>query len=87
MSSRIELTDVGQTFWVRGNDDKQLREFVALDGLNLTVAAGEFLTIVGPSGCGKSTILDLIAGLATPSGGQLTVDHIPISGPGLDRSV
>ncbi|HWH26755.1 MAG TPA: ABC transporter ATP-binding protein, partial [Pseudolysinimonas sp.] len=47
----------------------------------------EFLTIVGPSGCGKSTILDLIAGLATPSGGQLTVDHIPISGPGLDRSV
>ncbi|HWI30759.1 MAG TPA: ATP-binding cassette domain-containing protein, partial [Microbacterium sp.] len=87
MSSRIELTAVGQTFWVRGNDDKQLREFIALDELNLTVAAGEFLTIVGPSGCGKSTVLDLIAGLAKPSSGGLTVDGIPISGPGLDRSV
>ncbi|MFA6575596.1 MAG: ABC transporter ATP-binding protein [Nocardioides sp.] len=87
MSSRIELSHVGQTFWVRGDDDKQLREFVALDDLNLDVAAGEFLTVVGPSGCGKSTILDLVAGLAKPSGGRLTIDGKPITGPGLDRSV
>jgi len=87
MSSRIELTHVRQTFWVRGNDDKQLREFVALDDLNLEVAAGELLTVVGPSGCGKSTVLDLVAGLAAPTGGQLTIDGKPITGPGLDRSV
>ena len=87
MSSRIELTHVRQTFWVRGNDDKQLREFVAVDDLNLDVAAGEFLTVVGPSGCGKSTVLDLVAGLAAPTGGQLTIDGKPITGPGLDRSV
>jgi NitT/TauT family transport system ATP-binding protein len=87
MSSRIELSHVGQTFWVRGDDDKQLREFVALEDLNLEVAAGELLTLVGPSGCGKSTVLDLVAGLAAPSGGRLTVDGKPITGPGLDRSV
>ena len=87
MSSRIELSHVAQTFWVRGDDDKQLREFVALDDLTLEVAAGEFLTIVGPSGCGKSTVLDLIAGLAKPSSGRLTIDGKPITGPGLDRSV
>jgi NitT/TauT family transport system ATP-binding protein len=87
MSSRIELSHVGQTFWVRGDDDKQLREFVALDDLELEVEAGEFLTVVGPSGCGKSTVLDLIAGLARPSTGRLTIDGLPITGPGLDRSV
>lgn len=87
MSSRITLKNVGQTFWVRGDEDKQLREFVALDGLDLEIRAGEFLTIVGPSGCGKSTVLDLIAGLAQPTSGELTIDGRPITGPGLDRSV
>lgn len=87
MSSRIELSHVGQTFWVRGDEDRQLRQFVALDDLNLEIGAGEFVTVVGPSGCGKSTVLDLIAGLATPSAGRLTIDGVPITGPGLDRSV
>ena len=87
MSSRIELSHVGQTFWVRGDEDRQLREFVALDDLNLEIAAGEFLTGGGPSGCGKATVLDLIAGLAAPSAGRLTIDGVPITGPGLDRSV
>jgi NitT/TauT family transport system ATP-binding protein len=87
MSSRIELSDVGQTFLVRGDDDKQLREFVALQGLSIDIAPGEFVTLVGPSGCGKSTVLDLIAGLAKPAAGSLTIDGRPITGPGLDRSV
>ena len=87
MSSRIELREVGQTFLVRGDDDKQLREFVALQGLNIDISPGEFVTLVGPSGCGKSTVLDLIAGLSKPSAGSLTIDGRPITGPGLDRSV
>ena len=87
MSSQIALKNVGQTFHVRAEDDKQLREFVALDGVDLEIAAGEFLTLVGPSGCGKSTVLDLIAGLTRPTSGSLTVDGRPITGPGLDRSV
>jgi NitT/TauT family transport system ATP-binding protein len=87
VSARIVLEDVGQTFLVRGDDDRQLREFTALDGLDLTIEAGEFLTLVGPSGCGKSTVLDLVAGLTAPSSGRLTIGGEPITGPGLDRSV
>ncbi|ESR26238.1 ABC-type nitrate/sulfonate/bicarbonate transport system, ATPase component [Lutibaculum baratangense AMV1] len=45
---------------------------LALDGLNLRVAEGEFLSLLGPSGCGKSTALRLIAGLAEPSSGTVT---------------
>ena len=44
---------------------------IALDGLNLDVRAGEFLSLLGPSGCGKSTALRMIAGLSTPTRGEL----------------
>lgn len=44
---------------------------VALQGVNLTIGEGEFVSLVGPSGCGKSTILRLIAGLGEVSGGCL----------------
>ncbi len=44
-----------------------------LRGINLTVAAGEFMVLVGPSGCGKSTLLRLIAGLETVSAGKIWV--------------
>jgi NitT/TauT family transport system ATP-binding protein len=44
---------------------------LALDGINLTVAEGEFLSLLGPSGCGKSTLLRLIAGLGAPSEGSI----------------
>jgi multiple sugar transport system ATP-binding protein len=46
---------------------------VAVRGLNLDVADGEFLVLVGPSGCGKSTALRMIAGLETPTGGQILI--------------
>jgi sn-glycerol 3-phosphate transport system ATP-binding protein len=46
---------------------------VALKGLNLTVADGEFLILVGPSGCGKSTALRLLAGLDKPSSGEIRI--------------
>lgn len=46
---------------------------VALDGVDLQVAPGEFVTVVGPSGCGKSTLLRIASGLDTASGGVLRV--------------
>ena len=44
---------------------------VALSGLDLDVKAGEFLSLIGPSGCGKSTALRMLAGLTTPSAGEI----------------
>jgi NitT/TauT family transport system ATP-binding protein len=53
----------------------------ALEHLDLSVRAGEFVSIVGPSGCGKSTFLKLTAGLIGATGGQVALDGAPITGP------
>ncbi|MET9604763.1 ABC transporter ATP-binding protein [Streptomyces sp. NPDC006512] len=58
-----------------------------LDGVDLTVAAGEVLTVVGPSGCGKSTLLRALAGLLPPLGGTVEQDGRPVSGPDADRAL
>src|SRR4029450_623829 len=47
---------------------------VALDGIDLEVRTGEFVTLLGPSGCGKSTALRLTAGLLDPDGGEIVID-------------
>jgi nitrate/nitrite transport system ATP-binding protein len=61
--------------------------FVALRGIDLTVAKGEFVALIGHSGCGKSTLLNLLAGLTTPTQGSLICANREISGPGPDRGV
>jgi len=48
---------------------------LALDGVDLHIAAGEFVSVVGPSGCGKSTLLKLASGLETHTGGEIWVDR------------
>jgi len=49
----------------------------ALDGIDLEVAAGEFVSLIGPSGCGKSTLLRLIADLDQPTAGEISVFGAP----------
>ena len=60
---------------------------LALDGVELEVPEGEFLTVVGPSGCGKTTLLGILAGLVRPTRGQILLDGRPVTGPGRDRGV
>jgi len=55
------------------------RPVTILDGVSLEVAVGEVLAVTGPSGSGKSTLLGLIAGLDTPSGGEITVDGVEVT--------
>jgi NitT/TauT family transport system ATP-binding protein len=58
-----------------------------LDKIDLEVAAGEFVCVVGVNGSGKSTLLSLIAGLLSPTSGELKLNDTPISGPGPERGL
>jgi ABC-type nitrate/sulfonate/bicarbonate transport system ATPase subunit len=60
---------------------------LVLDRIDLSVADGEFLTIVGPSGCGKTTLLRLLAGLMAPTSGKLFAEGKPIDGPSRERAI
>src|SRR5437867_6705783 len=67
--------------------DTRKGRFHALRDINLSVAKGEFVTLIGHSGCGKSTLLNLIAGLLKPSHGALLCDNREIASPGPERGV
>ncbi|MFG1347328.1 ABC transporter ATP-binding protein [Xanthobacter autotrophicus DSM 431] len=54
--------------------------FIAVDGVHLDVADGEFVAIVGPTGCGKSTLLNATAGLLQPAAGTVSIFDAPLHG-------
>lgn len=66
---------------------KRDRRVTVLDGISLDVADGEFVAVVGPSGSGKSTLLNAIAGFLPPDSGTISVDGVPVRGPGPSRCV
>jgi sulfonate transport system ATP-binding protein len=77
----LRVEDVSKQFRVNGS------ELLVLDSVDLSVAPGEFLTIVGASGCGKSTLLRLIAGLDTDFHGGIALDGQRVTKPDLERGL
>jgi putative ABC transport system ATP-binding protein len=75
----IELQNVSKTVTSGG------QPLTILYPLDLSVPSGQLLAIVGPSGSGKSTLLGLIAGLDTPSTGQIVIDGVDITALDEDR--
>ena len=71
----IELRNVSKTY--AANEDGH----AAVADVSLTVASGEFVTLLGPSGCGKTTTLRLIAGYLIPDAGEISVDGRLLSSP------
>ena len=67
MASAIETTCLSKVY---GEGDTAVR---ALDGVDITVASGEFVALMGPSGSGKSTLLHIVGGLETPTSGTISV--------------
>jgi NitT/TauT family transport system ATP-binding protein len=59
----------------------------ALDGVNLRIMDGEFVSIVGPSGCGKTTFLSVVDGLIAATSGRILVEGQVVTRPGPDRAV
>ena len=57
-------------------------DFCALDGVSLSVGAGEFVSIIGPNGAGKSTLINVLTGLLAPSGGHVRFKGQDIGGIG-----
>ncbi len=82
--SRLEIRSIGKTFpgVRRGAAPTQ-----ALQPISLDVADNDFITVLGPSGCGKSTLLRLVAGLETPTTGDILLDGAAVRGPAADRGV
>jgi NitT/TauT family transport system ATP-binding protein len=64
----VRLSGVGKTFGIGR------RAVTALDGVDLSVAPGEFVCLLGASGCGKTTVLNLVAGLDAPSAGEIELN-------------
>jgi NitT/TauT family transport system ATP-binding protein len=59
----------------------------AVENIDLSIAAGEFVAVLGPSGCGKSTLLRVLAGLLAPSAGTAEIAGTPVTGPRRDVGV
>ena len=80
-NTHLELTDVNMDF------PTPTGYFRALEGVNLKVTKGEFVSIIGHSGCGKSTVLNIIAGLYQATQGGVILNGKEVNDPGPERAM
>jgi len=72
---KVELRNIRQIYFSEEGEVEAIRD------ITLSVQPGEFVGIVGQSGCGKSTLLSLVAGLLSPTSGEVLIDGRPVKGP------
>lgn len=77
----MKLRNVNKVYAVDG------QTLPVLHNINLDIPSDRFVSIVGASGCGKSTLLRLIVGLDNDFSGQITIDSVPVNGPGRERAI
>jgi NitT/TauT family transport system ATP-binding protein len=77
----VAVDGIGKRFDAGGEAVQALRD------VSFEVHDGEFVCIVGPSGCGKTTLFRIIAGLESPTSGEVRLDGDPITGPAMDRGM
>ena len=75
----VSATGIGKVF---GTDEGAV---TALEGIDLTVRRGEFVSLIGPSGCGKSTLLRIVGDLTEPTSGEIRINDKPARQARLDR--
>ena len=80
MVGEIKIENVSKSFT---NPDGSVVN--ALNGVNITIEPGAFISLIGPSGCGKTTLLRAIAGLGLADEGTVFLDGEPVKGPGHER--
>ncbi|WP_077002338.1 ABC transporter ATP-binding protein [Variovorax sp. KK3] len=81
---KISFAGVNKSYGTQGSRGGST---LALADFDLHIAPQEIVSIVGPTGCGKSTALNVLAGFEQPSAGVVTVDGLPVAGPGPNRGV
>jgi nitrate/nitrite transport system ATP-binding protein len=81
MTAYLKLDHIGKTFATGGRASEVLRD------VTLSVAEGEFVSIIGHSGCGKSTVLNIVAGLVPVTTGVVLLQNREVDAPGPDRAV
>ncbi|MFO0694971.1 MAG: ABC transporter ATP-binding protein [Polyangiales bacterium] len=77
----LEISQVSKTFETKKGPQ------TVVEGFDLRIAEGEFVSVVGHSGCGKSTVLSMVAGLASPTHGGIVLAGREVTEPGPDRGV
>ncbi len=77
----LDVSGIGKTF------NTPQGSVTALRDINFQVHRREFVCVLGSSGCGKSTLIRILAGLETPSTGEVILEGKPVSGPGPDRGM
>jgi ABC-type nitrate/sulfonate/bicarbonate transport system ATPase subunit len=78
----IEIAGVSKAFETRSGTGP-----LVLEDIDLTIAENEFVSLVGRSGCGKTTLLNIVAGLDSPTAGEVRIAGRPVLGPGQGQGV